>query len=242
MNLAIGHARNATLPLLLAATLSTGCATTFIKQVPNTPESAATPTLLSGYTVTKVVQSDGETNLLDSVVDATQNAQLEEFGQKAYAKLAEQMAERGFVLELEATRARSLDVIQVDGGAALAAATGYWKHPETSSWGANRVAGVLSELDRKSASEKLYEEGKQKYFAFVDISISDRGSWLVMKSPEIRVQSAVVSADGKLVMHSQGVGMGKGAFFFADRSPTNLLLAMEEAFAAMKKVEVEELK
>ena len=241
MNLAIGHARNATLPLLLAATLSTGCATTFIKQVPNTPESAATPTLLSGYTVQKVAEGK-EAGLIDSVVDASQNAQLEEFGQKAYAKLAEQMAERGFVLELEATRARSLDVIQVDGGAALAAATGYWKHPETSSWGANRVAGVLSELDRKSASEKLYEEGKQKYFAFVDISITDRGSWLVMQSPEIRVQSAVVSADGKLVMHSQGVGMGKGAFFFADRSPTNLLLAMEEAFAAMKKVEVEELK
>ena len=124
MNLAIGHARNATLPLLLAATLSTGCATTFIKQVPNTPESAATPTLLSGYTVQKVAQSNEETNLLDSVVDATQNAQLEEFGQKAYAKLAEQMAERGFVLELEATRARSLDVIQVDGGAALAAGGG----------------------------------------------------------------------------------------------------------------------
>ena len=241
MNLAIGHARNATLPLLLAATLSTGCATTFIKQVPNTPESAATPTLLSGYTVQKVAEGK-EAGLIDSVVDASQNAQLEEFGQKAYAKLAEQMAERGFVLELEATRARSLDVIQVDGGAALAAATGYWKHPETSGWGAHKVAGVLTDLNRKSASEKLYEEGKQKYFAFVDISITDRGSWLVMQSPEIRVQSAVVSADGKLVMHSQGVGMGKGAFFYADRSPTNLLLAMEEAFAAMKKVEVEELK
>jgi hypothetical protein len=98
-------------------------------------------------------------------------------------------------------------------------------------------------MDRKTVAEKLYEEGKQKYFAFVTIGVIDEASWFGLWAvPELRVHSAVVSSDGKLVMESQGIGKGNGSLFFADRSPDNLLVALDNAVDAMKKVEVEELK
>lgn len=236
-------ARFSTLPVLMAAVLSTGCATTFVKQTTNVPEAGSAPTLLSAYVVGQI-DANQDDDLLGAMVDAAQNAALEEFGNKAYGKVAAQLAERGFVVELDAPRARSLDAVQIDGGAALAALAGVWKHPETSGWNANRVSRDISAgMDRESVVKKLYEEGKQKYFAFVHIGLIDEASWFGLWAvPELRVHSAVISSEGKLVMESQGVGKGNGALFFANRSPDNLLVALDNAIDAMTKVKVEELK
>lgn len=236
------RSRFSALPLLLAATLSTGCATTYIKQTANVPESGSAPTLLASYTVKK--QQQGEGSVLDAAVDAAQNAQLEEFGNQAFKTVAERLAKRGFVLELEAPRARAIDVIQIDGGAALAAMTGFWKHPETSGVQTIELTNLIAGgANRKHFAGKLYEDGKQKYFAFVGVNVLDQESFFgLWKSPEIRVHSVVISAEGQLVMESQGIGVGNGSLFFADRSPKNLLVAMEGAVAALEKAKVEELK
>lgn len=237
------HTRFSTLPVLMAAVLSTGCATTFIKQTPDVPGATPAPTLLSAYVVGQI-DANKDDDLLGAVVDAAQNSKLEEFGNQAYGKVAAQLAERGFVVELDAARARSLDAIQIDSNAALSALAGAWKHPETSGWDAARVSRDLTAgLDRKAAVEKLYEEGKQKYFAFVKIGFIDQSSWFgIWAEPELRVHSAVVSSDGKLVMESQGVGKGNGSLFFANRSAENMLVALDNALEAMKQVKVEELK
>lgn len=223
------------LSLAVIALSVSGCAKPFIKRAANTPDPKPSPVMVAGMNVR--FDSDGNKGLVGAIVDASQNAQLEEFGKKATELSAAVLAQHGFTVAYDKTRSEKLDVIQIASNSTSAALTGSWRHPETSHMGPDNVENFLTKpVDIVS---KITVAGQKEYFSFTALTIRDGG--MFMKEPQVIVRTSVFDQDGKKVLDLQGIGYGESAFMFADRSPKNLTAALERGFESVKAVQEEAL-
>lgn len=121
--------------------------------------------------------------------------------------------------------------------------TPFWVHPETvgllasSVWG-NGHSRPESPQSWRGALVSAAREGNYPFLAVVEaISGGDAcfgGASKIWCAPQIRLVVSVVDARGAVVLHTEAVGRGSGAFFESNNNVENLRRALDSAVALLK--------
>ena len=221
--------------VVVALVAMTGCLSPFIKTAADQPAPKPSKALLAGMLV-HVVDSGEKKGLAGGLIDAAQNAGLDEFGKRATEQLKTVMASRGYEIETDASRSHGLDAIEIRSDSTTSALTGAWRNPDASYWTPQTIDSLF--VKPKDVLAKLNPQPKE-YFTFTDVSIIDEG--MFMKEPHVVIRAVVYDADAKKVLDLQGLGEGESTFFISNRSPDNLEKALTRAFDSLKAVKEEPL-
>ncbi|MGA9525793.1 MAG: hypothetical protein WBV82_30320 [Myxococcaceae bacterium] len=222
--------------LFAASVLATGCMSPYLKRAPNTPDPKPSHALVTGFVV-RFESFGQEKSGLEIAIDTAQNAQLDRFGQQATKLLTEVLISHGYTASFDGQRTFKLDAVRLASSSATAAITGQWRHPDASHWGPDEVDSLF--VKPMHVIGKLRTDGRKEYFAFIDVAIHDSGFF--MKEPQVIVRLSVFDNGGVEVLDLRGLGYGESQFMFANRSPQNLMLALERGFESLKTVEVQPL-
>jgi hypothetical protein len=213
-------------PIALLAVVAGGCFSPYLKHAANTPDPKPANVLVAGFVVH--FESAGEKSALGAIVDAAQNAGLDDFGKKATPMLAETLAAHGYTATYDAQRAKKLDAVEIASNSGTAALTGQWRHPDASYWTPLMVDSLF--VKPADIVGKIKTDQKE-FFAFTDVSIADGG--MFFKEPIVIVRTAIYDQDAKKVLDLGGIGEGDSSFFVANRSPANLEAALKKAFGSV---------
>lgn len=224
----------ATLALALTAVIaSTGCFSPYLKRSSTNPEPKPSNALVAGFVV-HFDDNNSEKSVLEAAVDVAQNAGLDEFGKNASGMLAKALEKHGYTATWDGPRSARLDAVQIKSDSTTAALTGQWRHPDSSYWVPQTVDSLFVKPADLIAKLTLPNATGKEYYAFADVAIANSG--LILKEPTVIVRAVVYDASSQKVLELGGIGQGSSSPFLADRSPTNLQKALENAFASLETV------
>jgi hypothetical protein len=209
----------------MSAWMFVACATTpYQQRRQQLVASPPMPTLLTGM----VVQfHDSGTDGGPGLLDAAQNAGLDDFGRWLMKPLRDALLQHGFDLTYDGGRTMRMDLVAVAPNAATAALTGKWRHPDASSVTPSMLHGLLANPAAVVQRVPAPGQGQQESYAFVEVNISD-GGWL-WKHPRVELRASVFDAKGVELLDMVGVGDGDDALFVANRGAVNLRLSFDGA-------------
>lgn len=217
---------------------ATGCFWPYVRKAENEPQPAPSPTLALGLVVE--FNNGAFVGIVNVIVDALQNSELDRFGRGATTLIGTTLAAHGYLLAFDRERSRALNKYGSYGNrsdSTTVALTGKWAHPETSSWTPQSVDSLL--VRPADIVRRIAVAGRVEYFAFASVSISDGGN--IFKEPWVTVRISVYNQRAKKVLDLAGRGVGQSSFYFSNRSPPNLELALTRAFEQLETIAVEEL-
>jgi hypothetical protein len=233
-------------PLIFA--LATGCATTWLKKSPGSPEPKPSDALLTAMVVQLGRPSSSSSKSVSQAVvglaiSAAQNAELAEFGTKATERLTAVLLEQGYALKTDGARTRPLDAVQAANSAVTSAVTGRWSHPDGSMWIPSYIDSLF--VKPRDILAKVVQEGKKEYFSTTEIFIYDSGViWLcglIWQFPVVQFHTVIYDEQSRKVLDMQGYGSGDGSLFIADHSKANLDKALTASFDSIRAVKEEPL-
>ena len=123
------HMRALLLSVVASVLLSSGCATMWMKQAPNTPDPRPSKAMVAGWTVhfdDPNAEMNGGKSLVGAALDALQNSGLDDFGKKATEQLKLALALRGYDMTFDHERSKILDTVELQSSKGAAALTGMW--------------------------------------------------------------------------------------------------------------------
>lgn len=219
------------------ALAASGCARPFLRADSKAPDPKPSNALVAGFTVRFVDTSTENKSVVEAASDIAQNSQLADFGKRAAEMYAQALAQHGYTVMYDRSRATELDAIKLESSSTASALTGVWRHPDASLWTPETVDGLF--VHPQDVIGKVRAADGKEYFAFGEVRIQNTG-WF-FKEPLVVVRASIYDRDAHKVLDLQGVGSGDTQFFIANRSPQNLELALKRGFESLATVKTEEL-
>ena len=187
---------------------------------------------------------DAPTNIVSAAVTLSNNLDLAPFGKKMVDQVTKYLAQHGFIVKIDAERAKKLDPIKVSDEktvkGVVQAIGGGWSSQDTSYY-AMPSNLYLTDSTRKDIVTKLGVQAPNEAFVFIHAGIRDQSAWVVMSKPQVEVYIRILNAQGEDIFESRSFGYGGSAFWWADRSPENLAKAVDAALAQLATLERGEL-
>jgi hypothetical protein len=230
--------------LILASFTIMGCGP-YLKMAPGMDVSKSHDTLLTTAIIDGSPTDDHgaeSPSIIGAAISLANNIDLAPFGEKMIKQITKYLAEHRFIVKTDAERAKKIDPIKVSEKLKdfATVAGGFWVSPETSYYPLPNNRWLL-DFQRKDLAEKLDTEAPNEAFLFIQAEIRDRSSWVVMSKPEITLHIRILNEQGHDIFQSKSYGYGTSAFWWSDRSPTNLGKAIDAALAQLGVIEKTEL-
>ncbi|CAN0420643.1 unnamed protein product, partial [Laminaria digitata] len=192
-------------------------------------KSKARPTLL--VTMGMHNEDTGEESMLKAAAAASNNQNIDTVGQDAFNQIKGLLAEDGFVLTLDAEQAKKHGTSKMAENESMQKMAGYWYHPDCSSNSFNY--GVLG-LNMETIALNLRDpENLDEHFASVDVSVGEGSGFSIGRIgrfyPIVTISIRIIDNAGKEVYRARYRGKGDKNFLVADRSPSNMKLAISRA-------------
>lgn len=223
---------------LVAGTMLTGCASTWVQKDADWMDKKHVPVLVGHYKVT----SDGGADVIDLAKQVAGGDSFGSLGMDTYKEMRKALEPFGFDLRTDKRRAKKLDRIkdyktgnsQVD--ALLSSLTCEWVHPATSNREFHHIMAGTSL--RKKVVNELKGKNRKEAFLSANLKIEDQDQYLLFKRYRVVLGIQILDQKGDAVFQAKAEGFTTLSFLRNPWSEKRIQKALADGLAKMQTVEV----